>query len=734
MTILPLDQAIPRFQANDDRFDTFVNGDESTNMTTSGGTAVPSVRRVVQSMNNTVTQFLAGKDTEINTSATSILAQSVAARDKARSWADAAVDAPVESGAFSAKHHATKAAASATAAAAFADVFTPSKAGLVPAGGNDPKAVLYADGSFKKITVGESTILDSGFVGDGATDNSAKFAALTEGEVYVVPKGVYRISANVTIKAILEFRGGGRLQAVNAAVTLTRVVMADPEAWVFEKTGTGSFKYGNGTVYLAWHGHRSGDGSDIGPTVNSMITGAPVNGRQLMVPPGEYLVATTIVFADMPGMFGVTGANMGQRSNVEYQAAAPRGLGLRVDYPGGGSKFYISPTLENMFLIQEAATAQARQSGITVQGMNLVGLSNPASGVTQYAFRSPGHTDKVALKNNNIYNWNGCAVAATQCDAWEITGNWILENSRSLDISYFIASDISNNIFSAHDPFVACTFSRGYHSVISNNRFIQGCIATIFSYCEAILVTGNQYVGLYTQIAHYEYCKDCEFSDSYMRNPTGIGTDWVGIKSGVWPAPNYDPLNRPPSTGIMTIVNCTACTWRDWKITSYAPAGWTGIKISGPGTLNELTDFSWSGNPSNNKLVHSDSTGTVIKNVCNPAEASLPSGSFTITWKDTSFLNGVNGFRRDASGQVEQWGTHTAAADSRVTFPVAFPGAPWNVQLTMIAANTAANISWSAHYSGVDVNGFDIHKRFNNAGALGAATEACAWRAVGPGY
>ena len=51
MAELPLDQAIPRFKTNEDRIDTFVNGDENATYTTSGGVQVPSVRKVVADIN-----------------------------------------------------------------------------------------------------------------------------------------------------------------------------------------------------------------------------------------------------------------------------------------------------------------------------------------------------------------------------------------------------------------------------------------------------------------------------------------------------------------------------------------------------------------------------------------------------------------------------------------------------------------------------------------------------------
>lgn len=51
MAEMPLDQAIPRFKTNEDRIDTFVNGDENATWRTADGTEVPSVRKMFKDIN-----------------------------------------------------------------------------------------------------------------------------------------------------------------------------------------------------------------------------------------------------------------------------------------------------------------------------------------------------------------------------------------------------------------------------------------------------------------------------------------------------------------------------------------------------------------------------------------------------------------------------------------------------------------------------------------------------------
>jgi len=72
MAKLPLDQAVIRFQSNDERIDRFANGNESIGYNTSSGVFVPSIQK-----------FLSNKNVEINVGAESILADATAAKDAA---------------------------------------------------------------------------------------------------------------------------------------------------------------------------------------------------------------------------------------------------------------------------------------------------------------------------------------------------------------------------------------------------------------------------------------------------------------------------------------------------------------------------------------------------------------------------------------------------------------------------------------------------------------------------
>ena len=117
MAKLPLDQAVVRFQGNEERMDVFANGNSSADYISTAGSSVPSIQK-----------FLTLKDTEINVSATGILAQattqannaanSLAAMSSTKIDFDAKYAAAMAAGLPDAADSAASAAASAAAAEA----------------------------------------------------------------------------------------------------------------------------------------------------------------------------------------------------------------------------------------------------------------------------------------------------------------------------------------------------------------------------------------------------------------------------------------------------------------------------------------------------------------------------------------------------------------------------------------------------------------------------------------
>lgn len=175
MAQLPLDQAITRFQANDERLDKFANGGVTESYTSSVGIPVPSIQK-----------FLAAKDTTINVSAEGILAQSTAK-------------------ATAANNSAIAAAASAASAAGAVNVFKAQVAassgaslvGYMPAGGG---AVGTDVQSKLRYSV---SVQDFGALGNASNDDYAAFQAAinalpANGGRIIVPSLAYVIGTQPT--------------------------------------------------------------------------------------------------------------------------------------------------------------------------------------------------------------------------------------------------------------------------------------------------------------------------------------------------------------------------------------------------------------------------------------------------------------------------------------------------------------------------------------------------------
>ncbi len=97
MAQLPLDQAIPRFKANEERIDVFANGADTAEVTPSSGLKYPSLRKLIAGFNSQIASFISTKNTEINTNANGILAGAQAARDAAAASKTAAANSAAAS-------------------------------------------------------------------------------------------------------------------------------------------------------------------------------------------------------------------------------------------------------------------------------------------------------------------------------------------------------------------------------------------------------------------------------------------------------------------------------------------------------------------------------------------------------------------------------------------------------------------------------------------------------------
>lgn len=199
---------VDKLSTNMDRLDSIINGDATTEIPTDND-VVPSIAK-----------FLADKDSEINSSANSILEQSNNARDKAAQWAEEDVDVPVETDQFSAKHHATKAEQSSSQALTYRD----QAAGYAAAALNE----WVVSGPFTGTGEEEDYLLlvDPGSVNNTFVSVGGVFQ-FTGSYDLVEAAGSHYIRINVPLDVVFEVRSGNAVDVnTPSAGSVTRTSLA----------------------------------------------------------------------------------------------------------------------------------------------------------------------------------------------------------------------------------------------------------------------------------------------------------------------------------------------------------------------------------------------------------------------------------------------------------------------------------------------------------------------------
>lgn len=189
MAQLPLDQAITRFQSNENRLDTFANGGVADGYVSTAGIPVPSIQK-----------FLAAKDTQINVGASSVLALATA---KAEDAEDSAIAASAS--AIAAAGSASGAAGAATTAVNAHKSELAASSGAMMVGAN----AYQTQDAVNKERV---SVRNFGAVGDGVTDDTAAIQAAINAvqdlgtgprslRINSTGAGVYKVTAPLVVSA-----------------------------------------------------------------------------------------------------------------------------------------------------------------------------------------------------------------------------------------------------------------------------------------------------------------------------------------------------------------------------------------------------------------------------------------------------------------------------------------------------------------------------------------------------
>jgi hypothetical protein len=142
-----------------------------------------------------------------------------------------------------------------------------------------------------------------------------------------------------------------------------------------------------------------------------------------------------------------------------------------------------------------------------------------------------------------------------------------------------------------------------------------------------------------------------------------------------------------------------------------------GVKY-GPGAGGNAIAFTWNGS--------TPVGGAIVKTVDGVVSAAI--------W---DMLNspaagaGSGAYQKLASGQILQFGAYAGGGDVVINYPVVFPTVVQGLFATLAAGAQPASIMLAAHIDFTNTIGFRLQPRYNNAGAVGMATQPVYWFAIG---
>lgn len=155
-------------------------------------------------------------------------------------------------------------------------------------------------------------------------------------------------------------------------------------------------------------------------------------------------------------------------------------------------------------------------------------------------------------------------------------------------------------------------------------------------------------------------------------------------------------------------------------------AQWT--QAGGPAMFDAGFASSIGGYPKGARLASSVTAGVEFISLVD-GNATDPDGGSAANWAQVGVATaslGANGYEKRSSGVIEQWGQVSVGQDSTasVTFPIAFPTACYNVQLTWADSTIGSGSpQGSSGISSPSTSGFTIY----NDGR----TRTHFWRAIG---
>lgn len=189
----------------------------------------------------------------------------------------------------------------------------------------------------------------------------------------------------------------------------------------------------------------------------------------------------------------------------------------------------------------------------------------------------------------------------------------------------------------------------------------------------------------------YQFWADTTTGLLKMRNAANTGWITLGTMAstylGAEQSANKDASGGYPGlTGQMVNIWNTAKSFMV-KLATSATGNWTHYLPNRNGTLLDDTDYTalTTGSAVDNTARSTASTANSVNNAAKGVAdglAGLNSAGFLQPWHFGTSSFGVNGYQIFASGLILQWGKVTISSNGPVTFPIGFPNAVVNIQVT----------------------------------------------------
>lgn len=462
-----------------------------------------------------------------------------------------------------------------------------------------------------------------GAVGDAVTDDSAAVvaadaAATAHGWQLTIYRPNY-LRTGITLNSRVAFAPGSRFKwDGTTTVALNGGVVAGANQQIFDYPVTATLNLGvEQTVSLDWlYGPTDGT-VDVSKYGNDLINSAPTNGRDIKHNYGRWLLASPLNIGTH-NFIHITGPGQAWRSNIEYQKAAPAGVGAVAQYPGGGAALLLAPNVTAAVLVPSYGIANYRVSGLSITGLTLIGSGSATT--TNNGIAINDATDRTEISNNALINFS-LGIYVSYADVLTISNNIIAETTYSVKVTQSFRANISNNYLGATPAGITLDVENSDTvSVVNNHIFPDGQVAVNYVADSHLYSIGNIIESRFTGAVLITNTNVSKFSDTvrvYNFLASNPATDWTTGKT--WSQPAYDPAGRDLQYGVVRVQGSNDNDLSGYKIDNQTPAN-SALFRNVSGDRNWYNVIQTSGNGSTSKIVVDSGSDVQVVNSVVAAE------------------------------------------------------------------------------------------------------------------